>query len=55
MHCDQRIRTISWEFVRRASGRFMFDLRDILATLVGIGASALLFLAISPRVDPGNQ
>ncbi len=46
---------ISWEFVQRASGRFVFDLSDILATLVGIGASALLFLAISPRVDSGNQ
>ena len=45
---------IGWEFVQRTSGRFVFDLSDILATFLGLGMSALLFDVISPREDSRN-
>ena len=44
-----------WELVQRTSGRFVFDLNDILATLLGIGAAALLFRAITPEPADGTQ
>jgi hypothetical protein len=46
---------IGWELIQRTSGRFVFDFSDILATLLGIGASALLFHAISPSADAENS
>ncbi|WP_164157126.1 hypothetical protein [Sandarakinorhabdus rubra] len=40
---------IGWEFIQRSSNRFVFDPADMLATLVGIGVSLLLFLSVTPR------
>lgn len=40
---------IGWEFVQRASTRFVFDGADIAATGVGLIVSALIFRAIAPR------
>lgn len=39
---------LAWEIVQRTSARFVFDPHDVGATLVGIGAAALIFLAITP-------
>jgi len=41
---------IGWEIVQRRSGRFVFDIHDIGATLVGLVMSGLVFLLVTPRV-----
>jgi hypothetical protein len=40
---------IGWELIQQASDRFVFDLGDILATLVGAAASGGLFAILTPK------
>ena len=40
---------LGWEFVQKSSNRFVFDPHDAGATIVGIGASTLLFHWLTPR------
>ncbi|ESQ73668.1 hypothetical protein [Asticcacaulis sp. AC402] len=42
---------IGWELVQRTSQRFVFDIHDMLATLAGIGTSALVFFIITPNTS----
>ena len=44
---------LGWELFQRTSSRFVFDPHDAAATLVGIGASILLFYWLTPR--PGGR
>lgn len=39
---------LAWEFVQISSDKFMFDLHDIGATLVGLALASLIFSAITP-------
>jgi hypothetical protein len=45
---------IAWELFQIGPNRLVFDPHDIGATLVGLGVSALLFSALTPRSSPEN-
>ena len=40
-----------WEYIQRTSGRFVFDLHDIAATIVGMALSVVFFLLVTPRAE----
>ena len=40
---------IAWEFVQRSSRTLVFDLYDMGATILGLGAGWLLFILLTPR------
>lgn len=40
---------VSWELIQQTSDRFVFDLGDILATLLGVAASGGLFAILTPK------
>lgn len=40
-----------WEYIQRTSGRFVFDLHDIAATIVGLALSVVFFLLVTPRAE----
>ena len=46
---------IGWELVQKTSERFVFDIHDIFATLVGVGVSMLLLYKIAPRTDDDGE
>jgi hypothetical protein len=42
---------IGWEVIQRSSGRFVFDLHDIGATLVGLVLSGVVFHLVTPATE----
>lgn len=46
---------LGWEFAQKSSSRFIFDPQDTAATLGGIGASVLLFHALTPMSPPRDN
>lgn len=40
-----------WEYIQRSSGRFVFDLHDIAATIMGLALSVVVFLLVTPRAE----
>lgn len=40
---------VGWEFIQQTSARFVFDAGDIVATLVGVAASGVLFRLLTPK------
>ncbi len=40
---------IAWEFIQQSSRTLVFDLDDIVATLLGLGVAWLLFVALTPK------
>ena len=48
---------VVWEFVQSTGHKLVFDIHDILATLIGLCAAALLFQAVTPRAfnDAGRR
>lgn len=40
---------LSWELFQKTSKRLVFDVHDMLATLVGIATAILLFYLVTPR------
>lgn len=38
-----------WEFVQRASARFVFDPADLVATWTGLALSTAVFFVVTPR------
>ncbi len=40
---------VGWEFIQKLSKRLVFDIDDIIATIVGIGVATLIFYLITPR------
>lgn len=45
---------LAWEAYQRTSNRFVFDLNDIGATIVGVAAAVLLFYSITPQARHGT-
>lgn len=43
---------IAWEAFQTTSSRFVFDVNDIGATIIGVVASGLLFRVTAPRALP---
>lgn len=44
---------IGWECIQMSSRNLVFDLQDMLATLVGIAVSALIYAVVTPNAaDP---
>lgn len=41
----------AWEYIQRSSGRFVFDLHDIAATIMGLALSVVVFLLVTPRAE----
>ncbi|WP_155847429.1 hypothetical protein [Asticcacaulis sp. AC402] len=46
---------IGWELFQRTSRRLVFDLHDMLATLIGIGTAALIFFIVTPKTTERND
>jgi hypothetical protein len=48
---------VIWEFLQSTGHRLIFDTQDILATVIGVCAAALLFQAITPNTidEPGQS
>jgi hypothetical protein len=40
---------IAWELFQKTSGSLVFDPHDLVATVIGVGVSSLLFYALTPR------
>ena len=40
---------LAWEVLQTLSKQLVFDLHDLGATLVGLGAAVLIFYAVTPR------
>lgn len=46
---------LAWELIQKTSNRFVFDLHDIGATIVGLAAASLLFYLLTPRSSRGAE
>ena len=46
---------LCWELFQRMSHRLVFDLHDIVATLVGVGTAYILFYLLTPRSNPDHN
>ena len=43
---------LAWETFQKTSSRFVFDLNDFGATMIGVVAAGLLFYVTTPRARP---
>jgi hypothetical protein len=51
--CISGLGLLAWEIFQKTSTRFVFDMHDLGATAIGVGAATLIFYVLTPRLPHG--